>query len=391
MAKEVFIVDKTNTQIEELLALGNSQNGKITDTQIVELFDDVGPDHLAEVYKSLEKAKITIVPDENPSEEEFLSEDSNTPVDSVDDWDGGSMDSISIYLNDIGQYPLLSPDEELQLAKTYRDGKLAKEDLASDGLSDEDRAELEKQVKAGERAKNRLIESNLRFVVSIARRYRHNGVALLDLIQSGNLGLMRGLDEYDPDKGFRVTTYVSWWIRQAITRDIANNGRTIRIPCHVSEDIRKINAITRRLTQEYGVEPSDEMIAEEAGMTVEKVQNLKRAGSHIVSLDATMTEKPDSSAFVDMIEDENTPDPAASYEAQALREALFTTMSSVLTPREEEVIRMLFGTDGPPMNLREIGEHFNISRERARQIGDKALRKLKNTRYRSSYIDFLQK
>ena len=301
------------------------------------------------------------------------------------------MDSVSIYLHDIGQYDILTKEEEHQLALEVRDGQLAQQvlDEGSSILSEFEQEELKKLVATGSRAKNKLVEANLRFVVSVARQYQNNGLPLLDLIQSGNMGLMRGIDEFDPDKGFRLTTYAGWWIKQAIVRDIANYGRTVRLPVHVTEKVRKINSVYNRLLQEFGFEPTDEMIAAEMGITVEKVRECRRVAAAPPSLDAYVGDDADIT-FGDMCEDEKALNPTEIAENSALRETLLSTMAATLNPREEDILIRRFGFNGPPQTLEEIGRYYHLTRERVRQVIDKALRKMSTPHRKKAYADFLE-
>ena len=376
----------TNTKIDELIALGTKQ-GQLYDTQVVEMLDGLEDVDFNVVYEAIKAAHIKIISDDNA----LISDADSESVDPATDWGGGSMDSVSIYLHDIGQYDILTKEEEHQLALEVRDGQLAQQvlDEGSSILSEFEQEELKKMVSAGGRAKNKLVEANLRFVVSIARRYQNNGLPLLDLIQSGNLGLMRGIDEFDPDKGFRLTTYTGWWIKQAIVRDIANYGRTIRIPVHVVERVQKINSVYTRLLQEFGFEPTDEMIAAEVGMTVEKVRECRKVTADNPSLDTYIGDDADTT-FGDMIEDEEALNPAEIAENKALRDTLLATMAVALNPREEDILIRRFGFNGPPQTLEEIGQYYGLTRERVRQLILSALRKMSTPYRKKAYTDFLE-
>ena len=376
----------TNTKIDELIALGTKQ-GQLYDTQVVEMLDGLEDVDFNVVYEAIKAAHIKIISDDNA----LISDADSESVDPATDWGGGSMDSVSIYLHEIGQYDILTKEEEHRLALEVRDGQLAQQALDEGGntLSEFEQEELKKMVSAGGRAKNKLVEANLRFVVSIARRYQNNGLPLLDLIQSGNLGLMRGIDEFDPDKGFRLTTYTGWWIKQAIVRDIANYGRTIRIPVHVVERVQKINSVYARLLQEFGFEPTDEMIAAEVGMTVEKVRECRKVTADNPSLDTYIGDDADTT-FGDMIEDEEALNPAEIAENKALRDTLLATMAVALNPREEDILIRRFGFNGPPQTLEEIGQYYGLTRERVRQLILSALRKMSTPYRKKAYTDFLE-
>lgn len=376
----------TNTKIDELIALGTKQ-GQLYDTQVVEMLDGLEDVDFNVVYEAIKAAHIKIISDDNA----LISDADSESVDPATDWGGGSMDSVSIYLHEIGQYDILTKEEEHRLALEVRDGQLAQQSLDEGGntLSEFEQEELKKMVSAGGRAKNKLVEANLRFVVSIARRYQNNGLPLLDLIQSGNLGLMRGIDEFDPDKGFRLTTYTGWWIKQAIVRDIANYGRTIRIPVHVVERVQKINSVYTRLLQEFGFEPTDEMIAAEVGMTVEKVRECRKVTADNPSLDTYIGDDANTT-FGDMIEDEEALNPAEIAENKALRDTLLATMAVALNPREEDILIRRFGFNGPPQTLEEIGQYYGLTRERVRQLILSALRKMSTPYRKNAYTDFLE-
>lgn len=376
----------TNTKINELIALGTKQ-GQLYDTQVVEMLDGLEDVDFNVVYEAIKAAHIKIISDDNA----LISDADSESVDPATDWGGGSMDSVSIYLHEIGQYDILTKEEEHRLALEVRDGQLAQQSLDEGGntLSEFEQEELKKMVSAGGRAKNKLVEANLRFVVSIARRYQNNGLPLLDLIQSGNLGLMRGIDEFDPDKGFRLTTYTGWWIKQAIVRDIANYGRTIRIPVHVVERVQKINSVYTRLLQEFGFEPTDEMIAAEVGMTVEKVRECRKVTADNPSLDTYIGDDANTT-FGDMIEDEEALNPAEIAENKALRDTLLATMAVALNPREEDILIRRFGFNGPPQTLEEIGQYYGLTRERVRQLILSALRKMSTPYRKKAYTDFLE-
>ena len=376
----------TNTKIDELIALGTKQ-GQLYDTQVVEMLDGLEDVDFNVVYEAIKAAHIKIISDDNA----LISDAGSESVDPATDWGGGSMDSVSIYLHEIGQYNILTKEEEHRLALEVRDGQLAQQALDEGGntLSEFEQEELKKMVSAGGRAKNKLVEANLRFVVSIARRYQNNGLPLLDLIQSGNMGLMRGIDEFDPDKGFRLTTYTGWWIKQAIVRDIANYGRTIRIPVHVVERVQKINSVYARLLQEFGFEPTDEMIAAEVGMTVEKIRECRKVAADSPSLDTYVGDDANTT-FGDMIEDEEALNPAEVAENKALRETLLNTMAVALNPREEDILIRRFGFNGPPQTLEEIGQYYGLTRERVRQLILSALRKMSTPYRKKAYTDFLE-
>ena len=297
-------------------------------------------------------------------------------------------DSVKIYLKQIGQVALLSGDEETKLAVQMRDAQEAKQALENPDLTPEAREGYEAVVKQGNKARKRLIEANLRLVVSIAKKYVNKGMQFLDLIQEGNMGLMKAVEKFDYTKGFKFSTYATWWIKQSITRAIADQARTIRIPVHMVETINKAGRISRQLLQELGREPTPEEIAEKMGVPVEKINEIQKISQDPVSLEKPIGEEEDSK-MIDFIEDNDTPSPSALSEATMLNDKLNEVLAT-LTPRENEVIRRRYGLDdGKPKTLEEVGREFNVTRERIRQIEAKALRKLRHPGRAKKLKDFL--
>lgn len=301
-------------------------------------------------------------------------------------------DPVRMYLKEIGQIPLIDQEEEVRLAIIVKTGKFAQEQLdeyhkGNLTLSSEDVKELEELVLDGQDAKNKLVEANYRLVVSIAKKYTNRGLLFLDLIQEGNMGLMRAVDKFDHEKGFKFSTYATWWIRQAITRAVADQARTIRIPVHMVETINKMARIQRQLTQELGREPTAAEIGEKMEMSAEKVQNIQRISREPISLESTVGEEEDSS-LGDFISDTTTLNPHEAMlqdmTIQALDEILAT-----LTDREEKVLRLRYGLiDGKTYTLEEVGQEFKVTRERIRQIEAKAMRKLKHPSRQQKLRDF---
>ena len=289
-------------------------------------------------------------------------------------------DPVKMYLKDIGAIPLLTADEEVELAKKISFGRDAKEQLEymrEEGeLSPSDELELERVIEEAEYAKHKLVEANYRLVVHMAKKFDKGSVQFMDLIQEGNLGLMRAADKFEYERGFKFSTYATWWIRQGIARSIADTGRTIRIPVHMNETINKMGRIQRQLTQELGREPLDEEIGKEMGITADKVQYIKRISREPMSLENPVGEEEDSS-LADFISDPN----ARTPEDHMIDEALITALNEALetlTDREEKVLRMRYGLlDGRNYTLEEVGKEFGVTRERIRQIESKALRKLR--------------
>ena len=306
-------------------------------------------------------------------EEEVLGQIMSTYTARVDD-------PVKMYLKDIGQIPLLTADEEVELAKKISFGREAKEQLEymrqEGALSPSDELELQRVIDEAEYAKHKLVEANYRLVVHMAKKFDKGSVQFMDLIQEGNLGLMRAADKFEYERGFKFSTYATWWILQGIARSIADTGRTIRIPVHMNETINKMGRIQRQLTQELGREPLDEEIGKEMGITADKVQYIKRISREPMSLENPVGEEEDSS-LADFISDPN----AITPEDHMIDEALITALNEALetlTDREEKVLRMRYGLlDGRNYTLEEVGKEFGVTRERIRQIESKALRKLR--------------
>jgi len=307
--------------------------------------------------------------------------------------DGISIeDPVRMYLKEIGKVPLLTADQEIDLAKAMEAGIDAEKELAEDEgknkLSDARKKELNAIIYEGEEAKKRLAEANLRLVVSIAKRYVGRGMLFLDLIQEGNLGLIKAVEKFDFRKGFKFSTYATWWIRQAITRAIADQARTIRIPVHMVETINKLIRVSRQLLQELGREPLPEEVAKEMNMPVERVREILKISQEPVSLETPIGEEEDSH-LGDFIQDDNVPVPADAAAFTLLKEQLVEVLGT-LTEREQKVLRLRFGLDdGRARTLEEVGKEFNVTRERIRQIEAKALRKLRHPSRSRKLKDYL--
>ena len=371
----------------ENLDLESEQMDKIYDTLENLGIDTVGDDYLPELADDVMPPLEELNEIEELPEEEMV--DPNTLVDSF-----GIDDPVRMYLKEIGKVNLLSPDEEVQLAQDMGAGDAAKEQLAelegddSITLSDEEMKELRRLVKRGEAAKQRLAEANLRLVVSIAKRYVGRGMLFLDLIQEGNLGLIKAVEKFDYTKGYKFSTYATWWIRQAITRAIADQARTIRIPVHMVETINKVIRVSRQLLQELGHDPTPEEIAEEMSMPVDKVREILKIAQEPVSLETPIGEEEDSH-LGDFIPDEDASEPSEAASFTLLKEQLVDVLGT-LTPREEKVLKLRFGLeDGRTRTLEEVGKEFNVTRERIRQIEAKALRKLRHPSRSKKLRDFL--
>ena len=348
--------------LKELLESGK-QKGRLTTKEISDALEELDYDveQVDKLYDTFEAYNIEIVEDDGG---ESIAPASNEELESVLSADGISIDDpVKVYLKEIGRVPLLSAEEEVELAIRMSEGDVA--------------------------AKKRLSEANLRLVVSIAKRYVGRGMQFLDLIQEGNLGLIKAVEKFDHTKGFKFSTYATWWIRQAITRAIADQARTIRIPVHMVETINKVKKVNSQLLHENGHEPTNKQIAEKLEMPVEKVREIMRVAQEPVSLETPIGEEEDSH-LGDFIPDEDAPAPSDVASHTMLKEQLAEVLST-LTPREEKVLRLRFGLeDGRSRTLEEVGKEFNVTRERIRQIEAKALRKLRHPSRSKKLKDFLE-
>ena len=354
------------TVIKDLLELGKSK-GQLSTKEILDALGelDFDPEQIEKFYDTLESQGVEIVEDfdDITIDDEELAKAEGIELEPGMGADGVAIDDpVKVYLKEIGRVPLLTPDEEVDLAVRISNGD--------------------------EAAKKRLSEANLRLVVSIAKRYLGRGMQFLDLIQEGNLGLIKAVEKFDYTKGFKFSTYATWWIRQAITRAIADQARTIRIPVHMVETINKVKKVSSQLLHANGREPSAEEVAEELDMPVDKVREIMRVAQEPVSLETPIGEEEDSH-LGDFIQDEGASEPAEAASYNLLREQLVDVLKT-LTPREETVLRMRFGLeDGQPKTLEEVGKEFNVTRERIRQIESKALRKLRHPSRSKKLKDFL--
>ena len=367
----------------------------------------LGEEQFDKIIEVLEQNNVDILriteDDEVDAEEIVLSEEDEVDVENIDLSvpDGISIeDPVRMYLKEIGKVPLLSAEDEIEFALKMEAGAVAQEKIAIlekriGNVDEAEEAEIREEIKslkeeleAGDEAKKRLAEANLRLVVSIAKRYVGRGMLFLDLIQEGNLGLIKAVEKFDHRKGFKFSTYATWWIRQAITRAIADQARTIRIPVHMVETINKLIRVSRQLLQELGREPTPEEIAEEMKLPVERVREILKISQEPVSLETPIGEEEDSH-LGDFIQDDNVPVPADAAAFTLLKEQLVEVLST-LTEREQKVLRLRFGLDdGRARTLEEVGKEFNVTRERIRQIEAKALRKLRHPSRSRKLKDYL--
>ncbi len=372
--------DKKQELLNMLLEKGRQDKNQLTYSTIADVLEstDLDKNQVDDLYEALMSKGIEIVSETEPGDFELMLSEENDAegedelmVDESGEIDLESTipksiavdDPVRMYLKEIGKVPLLTADEEIELAKRMEEGD--------------------------EEAKRRLCEANLRLVVSIAKRYVGRGMLFLDLIQEGNLGLIKAVDKFDYTKGYKFSTYATWWIRQAITRSIADQARTIRIPVHMVETINKLIRVSRQLLQTYGREPTPEEIAEEMGISVDKVREIQKIAQEPVSLETPIGEEEDSH-LGDFIPDEDVPAPAEAAAFSMLKEQLVEVLDT-LTEREQKVLKLRFGLeDGRARTLEEVGKEFDVTRERIRQIEAKALRKLRHPRRSKKLTDYLE-
>ena len=358
-------------KLDKLLETAKKKKNVLEEQEILDVFakEELTPEKLDQIYDFLDNKKVDVLKissddDMDPDlfAEEEAGEENMENLDLSVPEGVGIEDPVRMYLKEIGKVPLLTSEEEIELAKRME-------------LGDEE-------------AKKKLAEANLRLVVSIAKRYVGRGMQFLDLIQEGNLGLIKAVEKFEYRKGYKFSTYATWWIRQAITRAIADQARTIRIPVHMVETINKVKKVSSQLLHEYGHDPSAEEIAERLDMPVDKVREIMRVAQEPVSLETPIGEEEDSH-LGDFIPDDDAPVPAEAASQTLLKEQLADVLKT-LTPREEKVLRLRFGLeDGRPRTLEEVGKEFNVTRERIRQIEAKALRKLRHPSRSKKLRDFL--
>ena len=413
--KEAAVMDeaakeKFQQKLKDLLALAKKKKNMLEYQEISDFFADMQleAEQFDKILDFLEANNIDVlrITDDDSDDEILLDvdEEDEIEVEKIDLSvpDGVSIeDPVRMYLKEIGKVPLLSAEEEIELAKNMEAGVVAKEKITilkgrEENVTEEELAGIKEEIKnlqkdldAGDEAKKRLAEANLRLVVSIAKRYVGRGMLFLDLIQEGNLGLIKAVEKFDYRKGYKFSTYATWWIRQAITRAIADQARTIHIPVHMVETINKLIRVSRQLLQELGREPSPEEIAVEMNMPVERVREILKISQEPVSLETPIGEEEDSH-LGDFIQDDNVPVPADAAAFTLLKEQLEEVLGT-LTDREQKVLTLRFGLeDGRARTLEEVGKEFNVTRERIRQIEAKALRKLRHPSRSRKLKDYLE-
>ncbi len=395
-------------EAKEFLLKSKEENADVSQKQFLDAVSalNLDDDTMDDLYNWIDENLIEFIDGEELDEDEVLDDDlSDEDLDEEDSiaeeisqlektFANASHakinDPVKMYLKEIGQIPLLDPKEEPIIARQIQEGEEAKEAMKNPDLSDEEKKKLVKVIADGEQAKQTLISSNLRLVVSIAKKYVGRGMLFLDLIQEGNCGLIKAVEKFDYTKGFKFSTYATWWIRQSITRAIADQARTIRIPVHMVETINKLTRIQRQLVQDLGRDPLPEEIAEKMeNISAEKVREIQKIALDPVSLETPIGEE-DDSHLGDFIEDKDTLSPDDYTNNQLLKDEINAVLQG-LTEREEKVLRLRFGLlDGRTRTLEEVGKEFNVTRERIRQIEAKALRKLKNPNRCKRLRDFVK-
>lgn len=395
-------------EAKEFLLKSKEENTDVSQKQFLDAVSalNLDDDTMDDLYNWIDENLIEFIDGEELDEDEVLGDDlSDEDLDEEDSiaeeisqlektFANASHakinDPVKMYLKEIGQIPLLDPKEEPIIARQIQEGEEAKEAMKNPDLSDEEKKKLAKVIADGEQAKQTLISSNLRLVVSIAKKYVGRGMLFLDLIQEGNCGLIKAVEKFDYTKGFKFSTYATWWIRQSITRAIADQARTIRIPVHMVETINKLTRIQRQLVQDLGRDPLPEEIAEKMeNISAEKVREIQKIALDPVSLETPIGEE-DDSHLGDFIEDKDTLSPDDYTNNQLLKDEINAVLQG-LTEREEKVLRLRFGLlDGRTRTLEEVGKEFNVTRERIRQIEAKALRKLKNPNRCKRLRDFVK-
>ncbi len=403
--------EQIKKRVADLVEVAKKRKNMLDYQEVSDFFKDMPltPEEIDTVLDDLEASHVDVLRMGTNDDDILIDDEDNEPEDvevEVENLDLSVPDGVSLedpvrmYLKEIGKVPLLTAEEEIELAKAMESGVAANERLEElheeqKNASGEEKEkiaaeirELEPVAEAGDEAKKRLAEANLRLVVSIAKRYVGRGMLFLDLIQEGNLGLIKAVEKFDYRKGYKFSTYATWWIRQAITRAIADQARTIRIPVHMVETINKLIRVSRQLLQELGREPTPEEIAVEMNMPVERVREILKISQEPVSLETPIGEEEDSH-LGDFIQDDNVPVPSDAAAFTLLREQLKEVLGT-LTEREQKVLRLRFGLDdGRARTLEEVGKEFNVTRERIRQIEAKALRKLRHPSRSRKLKDYL--
>jgi len=386
---------KRNTEILSMLLEKADVQGYLTTEDLMEFYPDISKDaeHIEAVVVALRRRGVEIL--DNDSDLDLLDSDSPLVADEFDPLSNleniSSDDTIGLYLKEMSRVPLLNVNEEMDIARRIEEGRSSKRALeAGNGnLSPEQRQELLSSIDEGITAREHLIKANTRLVVSVAKRYMGRGVPFLDLIQEGNLGLMKAVEKFDYHRGFRFSTYATWWIRQTITRSIADQGRTIRVPVHMVDRIRQLYKLTHELEQTLGRVPTNEELAEKLAIPINKVEWMMKVSWLPLSLESPINDDEEDSELGQFVEDQTTPTPIQSAYNKLLREKIEEVLDT-LPPREARILRLRFGLEnGHNYTLEEVGEKFGLTRERIRQIESKALRRLRHPRRSRQLRDYL--
>jgi RNA polymerase primary sigma factor len=395
-AEETLAADEESSPIDQLVEIGRDR-GYVTIDDILVFFPEAERDidQLEEAYSALLAAGVTYLDDvtevEEPTDAELTEEDGGR--DELDD-DGAlaamdADDTVGLYLKEVGRVPLLTAPEEVSLAKRIERGRRAREVLARGPVTIRRRRELQHGVEDGWAAREHLITANSRLVISVAKKYMGRGVPFLDLIQEGNIGLIRAAKKFDYRRGHKFSTYATWWIRQAVTRAIADQGRTIRVPVHMGDQINKLLRVSHQLTQRLGRDPTTEELAEELEVAPKKVENMIQVARRPLSLE-TPTDEEEDSVLGDFIQDEESPAPTETVTQSLLREHLQEVLNT-LPPREVRILQLRYGLlDGQSYTLEEVGRKMGVTRERVRQIEAQALSRLRHPTHRRKLVDYLR-
>jgi len=393
---EDFDAEQPISSIDQLIELGR-EKGFVTIEDILAIFPEAERDldQLEEAYTALIGADIPYIDevvDQEDHLEEEISEDEVVAISPEDENHLASVDAddtVGLYLKEVGRVPLLTAEEEVQLAKRIERGRFAREELASGPVGEKRRTELRKAIEDGWAAREHLITANSRLVISVAKKYMGRGVPFLDLIQEGNIGLIRAAKKFDYRRGHKFSTYATWWIRQAVTRAIADQGRTIRVPVHMGDQINKLLRVSHQLTQKLGRDPTTEELADFLGVPPKKVENMIQVARRPLSLE-TPTDEEEDSVLADFIQDEESPAPVDTVTQNLLHEHLKEVLST-LPPREVRILQLRYGLlDGQSYTLEEVGRKMGVTRERVRQIEAQALSRLRHPGHRRKLVDYLR-
>ena len=386
--------EEENQALEHLVEQGK-ERGYVTIDDILAVFPEAERDldQLEEVYSSLLAAGIAYLDDvsegEDPADEDLAEIEASQVRDKNDLAAIDADDSVGLYLKEVGRVPLLTAEQEVSLAKRIERGRRARESMARGGLSEARRTHLRLYIEDGWAAREHLITANSRLVISVAKKYMGRGVPFLDLIQEGNIGLIRAAKKFDYRRGHKFSTYATWWIRQAVTRAIADQGRTIRVPVHMGDQINRLLRTSHQLTQFLGRDPTTEELADALSVTPKKVENMIQVARRPISLE-TPTDEEEDSVLADFIEDEESPAPAEAVTKSLLREQLRDVLHT-LPPREVRILQLRYGLhDGQSYTLEEVGRKMGVTRERVRQIEAQALSRLRHPSHRRKLVDYLR-